>query len=85
MDLEGYVLKVRQGDAFSHVYNFENDAVIWPGERMVVWTAATDDVFRLDRTWGADVYILGDGGNAVDLRNLNDVLIDCDAWGHARC
>jgi endonuclease YncB( thermonuclease family) len=85
IDLEGYVLKVHQGSGYSHVLNFDPGTVIGPGERLVVWGARRASTSRLELSWQKSKYILSDGGNAVDLRNLNDVLIDCYAWGSGRC
>jgi len=85
IDLEGYVLKVHQGSVFSHVFNFAAGTIISPGERLTVWAARRATTSRLELSWQKPGYMLRDSGNAVDLRNLNDVLIDCYAWGSGRC
>jgi endonuclease YncB( thermonuclease family) len=86
IDLEGYVLKVHAGArGFSHVLPFDAGTVLAPGEQLTIWASALAVTSRLELSWSKPHYILTDSGNAVDLRNLNDVLIDCFAWGTGRC
>jgi endonuclease YncB( thermonuclease family) len=89
VDLDGHALKVHLGgrrDAFILSYVFGAGALIGPGETMQVRTQgspAGDE--PLLRHMGRPGPVLADRGNAVSLRSLTDVVIDCAAWGDGFC
>jgi hypothetical protein len=89
VDLDGHALKVHLGgrrDAFILGYVFGAGALIGPGETMQVRTQgspAGDE--PLLRHMGRPGPVLADRGNAVSLRSLTDVVIDCAAWGDGFC
>jgi hypothetical protein len=88
-DLEGYTLKVHlpgRRDAFILGHVFGPGAAVGPGESMQVFTEGSpDDDERLVTHMGRPGPVLADRGNAVSLRSLTDVVIDCAAWGTGSC
>ena len=60
--------------------------MIGPGETMRVrlWESYKDET-RLVRYWTTGGPILNNGGDAVQLRRYDDVVMACEAWGTGSC
>ena len=81
IDLEPYRLVSKP-----YGYAFAPGSVVQPGETMTVRLYETDDEdSALIRHWGANGPILNDGGDVVQLRRFDDVLVACTAWGSRAC
>jgi endonuclease YncB( thermonuclease family) len=81
IDLEGYRI-----DTPPYGFTFGGDSVVAPGEKMRVNVLGDPaDNTRLEKNWGKEGPILGNGGDRVRLQTLTDIVIDCQAWGSASC
>lgn len=81
IDLEGYRMV-----SPPHNYPFGPDSVLQPGETMridVRGDPATD--VHDHKHWGLPYYVLGDGGDLVELQSMAYVRIGCYSWGTASC
>jgi hypothetical protein len=81
VDLYGYGLFLGGG-----VYEFAESSVLPPGRTMTVdigGSPARDTAFV--RHAGIGGSYLPDGGGAAALRNAEEVVLDCDAWGSGSC
>jgi endonuclease YncB( thermonuclease family) len=85
VDLDGHVLKVHvagRRDAFVLSHLFGPGTALGPGETLEVRTQGSpSDDERLRVHMGRPGPVLADAGNAVSLRSLTDVVVDCYAWG----
>ncbi|MGH2967901.1 MAG: lamin tail domain-containing protein [Solirubrobacteraceae bacterium] len=81
VDLEPYRLT-----SSPYGYSFAQGSVLQPGETMRVrlWESFRDDS-ALIRYWPNNRSILNNGGDAVQLRRYDDVVIACTAWGSHSC
>ena len=81
IDLEPYRLTSKP-----YGYSFEPGTVLGPGETMRVrlWESFEDDR-PLTRYWPTNGPILNNGGDSVQLRRYDDVVLACTAWGSASC
>jgi len=81
IDLEPYKLVSKP-----YSYAFAPNSVVQPGETMRVrlWEADEDDR-PLTRYWATNGPILNNGGDKVELRRFDDVLVTCTAWGSRSC
>ena len=67
-------------------YAFAPGSIVQPGETMTVRLYETDDEdSALIRHWGTSGPILNNGGDVVQLRRFDDVLVACAAWGSRSC
>ncbi len=81
IDLEPYRLVTG-----SNGYSFDPRSVLGAGETMRVRLYATgEEDSRLIRHWPVGGPILADGGDVVDLRRYDDVVVACTAWGDLSC
>jgi endonuclease YncB( thermonuclease family) len=82
IDLEPYRLTSRP-----HGYTFAPGSVLQPGETMRVrlWESFDGGDSRLVRYWPTNGPILNNGGDSVQLRRFDDVVIACTAWGSRSC
>jgi hypothetical protein len=82
IDLEPYRLTSRP-----HGYTFAPGSVLAPGETMRVrlWESWDDEDSRLIRYWPTNGPILNNGGDSVQLRRFDDVLVACTSWGDYGC
>ena len=81
IDLEPYRLVSKP-----YGYAFAPGSVVQPGETMTVRLYETDDEdSALIRHWGTNGPILNNGGDVVQLRRFDDVLVACTAWGSRSC
>ncbi len=81
IDLAGYAL-----ESWPYGYVFEGDAVLAPGEAMVVEVRGDPSQdSRLRKHWGKSGSILDDRGEAVSVRTLTGIVVGCHAWGSAAC
>ena len=82
IDLEAYRLTTAP-----YGYWFDPGSVLQPRETMRVrlWEAWDDDDSRLIRYWPTSGPILNNGGDSVQLRRYDDVVIACTAWGSRSC
>ncbi|MDP9386247.1 MAG: nuclease [Actinomycetota bacterium] len=89
VDLDGYLVKLHLGgsaERFIFSLPLRAGTRLEPGERLTLWMGgSSDDDERLERYLGRGPYVLADGGNAVSLRSAGDAMVDCYAWGRARC
>ncbi len=60
--------------------------MLGPGETMRVrlWESFKDDS-RLIRYWPTNGAILNNGGDTVQLRRYDDIVLACVAWGTQTC
>ena len=81
IDLEPYKLVSKP-----YSYAFAPNSIVQPGETMRVrlWEADEDDR-PLTRYWATNGPILNNGGDKVELRRFDDVLVTCTAWGSRSC
>jgi len=80
-DLYGYGLELVGG-----VYPFAAGSVVPPGRTMTVYTGGSPgEDTALVRHAGIGGYHLRDGGGRVLLRNFEEVVLACDAWGDGSC
>jgi endonuclease YncB( thermonuclease family) len=82
LDLEPYRLTSRP-----YGYTFAPGSVLNPGETMRVrlWESWEEDDSRLIRYWPTNGPILNNGGDSVQLRRFDDVVLACTAWGDRTC
>ena len=81
IDLEPYRLVSKP-----YGYAFAPGSIVQPGETMTVRLYETDDEdSALIRHWGTSGPILNNGGDVVQLRRFDDVLVACAAWGSRSC
>jgi endonuclease YncB( thermonuclease family) len=81
IDLEPYRL-VTPG----YGYSFAPGSVVQPGQTMRVRIyESEDDDSALIRYWTPGKHILDNGGDIVQLRRYDDVLVGCFAWGRRSC
>jgi len=81
IDLEPYRLVSKP-----YSYAFDPNSVVGPGETMHVRLYETfEDDGRLERSWPTNGPILNNGGDVVQLRRFDDVLLACTAWGSRSC
>jgi endonuclease YncB( thermonuclease family) len=67
-------------------YSFAPNSVVQPGETMRVRIYESEDEdSALTRYWTPGKHILDDGGDIVQLRRYDDVLVGCFAWGRRSC
>jgi endonuclease YncB( thermonuclease family) len=81
VDLEPYRLTSRP-----YGYTFSPGDVLQPGETMRIrlWESWDEDDSRLIRYWPIG-RILNNGGDSVQLRRYDDVVVACSAWGSRTC
>ena len=81
VDLEPYRLVSKP-----YSYAFAPNSVVQPGETMRVRLYEGDeDDQPLTRYWATNGPILNNGGDVVQLRRFDDVLLTCTAWGSRSC
>jgi endonuclease YncB( thermonuclease family) len=81
IDLEPYRLVSKP-----YSYAFAPNSVVQPGETMRVRLYEGDDEDQpLTRYWATNGPILNNGGDVVQLRRFDDVLLTCTAWGSRSC
>ena len=81
LDLEPYRLVSKP-----YSYAFAPNSVVQPGETMRVRLYEGDeDDQPLTRYWATNGPILNNGGDVVQLRRFDDVLLTCTAWGSRSC
>ena len=81
LDLEPYRLVSKP-----YSYAFAPNSVVQPGETMRVRLYEGDDEDQpLTRYWATNGPILNNGGDVVQLRRFDDVLLTCTAWGSRSC
>ena len=80
VDLEPYRLTSRP-----YGYSFATGSVVAPGETMLVRLESSLDDEPLVRNWSTYGPILDNGGDSVQLRRYDDVVIACTAWGSGLC
>ena len=80
VDLEPYRLTSRP-----YGYSFAAGSVVAPGETMRVRLESSGDDGPLLRSWPTDGPILNNGGDSVQLRRYDDLVIACTAWGSGSC
>ncbi len=80
VDLEPYRLTSRP-----YGYSFATGSVVAPGETMLVRLESSLDDEPLVRNWSTNGPILDNGGDSVQLRRYDDVVIACTAWGTGLC
>jgi len=81
VDLEPYRLVSKP-----YSYAFAPGSVLQPGETMRVRLyETTDEDSALIRHWPTNGPILNNGGDVVQLRRFDDVLVGCTAWGTRSC
>jgi endonuclease YncB( thermonuclease family) len=79
--LEGYRLTSR-----GHVYAFNSDAVLQPGETLRVYTTRdTDRDEPFVKGWAQFSPILSNAGGAVRLSTFTDSVLACTTWGDGEC
>ena len=81
IDLEPYRIVSRP-----YGYAFAPNSVIGPGEvmRVRLYESSQDDG-RLVRYWPTNGPILNNGGDVVQLRRFDDVIVACTSWGRRAC
>jgi hypothetical protein len=81
IDLEPYRLVSKP-----YSYAFAPGSVIEPGEvmRVRLYESFQDDS-RLIRYWATNGPILNNGGDVVQLRRFDDVILACTSWGSKAC
>jgi len=81
IDLEPYRLVSKP-----YSYAFAPNSVVQPGETMRVRLYESfEDDSALIRYWATNGPILNNGGDVVQLRRFDDVLVACTAWGGRSC
>jgi endonuclease YncB( thermonuclease family) len=81
LDLEPYRLVSKP-----YSYAFAPNSVVQPGATMRVRLYEGDEEDQpLTRYWATNGPILNNGGDVVQLRRFDDVLITCTAWGSRSC
>ena len=81
IDLEPYRLISKP-----YSYAFAPNSIVQPGETMRVRLYESDDEdSALVRYWATNGPILNNGGDVVQLRRFDDVLLTCTAWGSRSC
>ena len=81
IDLEPYRLVSKP-----YSYMFAPNSIVQPGETMRVRLYESDEEDRpLTRSWPTNGPILNNGGDVVQLRRSDDVLVACTAWGSRSC
>ena len=67
-------------------YAFAPSSIVQPGETMRVRLYESgDEDSALTRYWATNGPILNNGGDVVELRRFDDVLLACTAWGSRSC
>ncbi len=87
IDLAGHTVKLHargRRNAYVFGYPFGAGSVLNPGETLQVLPDSGPDS-RLVRHLGRGEHVLSDGGGAVSLRTLTDIVTACTAWGSQRC
>lgn len=81
IDLYGYGVFLGGG-----VYPFAESSVLAPGQAMTVYTGGSpsSDTAYVRHAGIAGTY-LPDGGGKATLRNFEEVVLSCDAWGSGSC
>jgi len=81
LDLEPYRLVSKP-----YSYAFAPNSVVQPGETMRVRLYEGDeDDQPLTRYWATNGPILNNGGDVLQLRRFDDVLVTCTSWGSRSC
>jgi endonuclease YncB( thermonuclease family) len=81
IDLEPYRLVSKP-----YSYAFAPNTLVQPGETMRVRLYESfDEDSALVRYWATNGPILNNGGDVVQLRRFDDVLVACTAWGRRSC
>ncbi|NUT54655.1 MAG: lamin tail domain-containing protein, partial [Thermoleophilia bacterium] len=81
LDLEPYRLVSKP-----YSYAFAPGSVVQPGETMRVRLYEGEEEDQpLTRYWATNGPILNNGGDVVQLRRFDDVLITCTSWGSRSC
>ena len=81
VDLESYRLTSKP-----YGYSFAPDSILQPGEVMRVRLGdALEDDRPLTRFWATNGPVLNNGGDTVQLRTYNDIVIACTSWGSRSC
>ena len=80
VDLEPYRLTSRP-----YGYSFAAGSVVQPGETMRVRVGDAREDRPLTRYWPTPGAILNNGGDSVQLRRYDDVVIACTSWGSRSC
>ncbi len=81
IDLEPYRLVSKP-----YSYAFAPNSIVQPGETMRVRLYESDEEDQpLTRYWPTNGPILNNGGDVVQLRRFDDVLVACTAWGSRSC
>ena len=81
LDLEPYRLVSKP-----YSYAFDPNSIVQPGETMRVRLYESEDEDGpLTRYWATNGPILNNGGDVVQLRRFDDVLITCTSWGSRSC
>jgi endonuclease YncB( thermonuclease family) len=89
IDLAGHTVKLHligHRDAFVFGYPFGPGSTVGPGQAMTILPDGSPNRdTALVRHLGRGPHVLTDGGNAVDLRTMTDLLTDCADWGNQHC
>ena len=81
VDLESYRLTSKP-----YGYSFAPGSIVQPGEVMRVRLGdALRDDRPLTRYWATNGHILNNGGDTVQLRTYDDIVIACTSWGSRSC
>lgn len=81
VDLEPYRLVSKP-----YSYAFAPNTIVQPGETMAVRLYESgDEDGPLTRYWATNGPILDNGGDVIELRRFDDVLVTCTAWGSRSC
>jgi endonuclease YncB( thermonuclease family) len=80
VDLEPYRLTSRP-----YGHSFAPGSVLQPGETLRVRVGDAGDDRPLLRYWPVAGPILNNGGDSVQLRRYDDVVVACTAWGSRSC
>lgn len=80
IELEPYRLTSRP-----YGYSFAAGSVVAPGETMRVRLESEEADEPLVRSWPTYGPILDNGGDSVQLRRYDDVVVACTAWGSGAC
>ena len=79
VNLEGYLIRNTPNS-----YLVGANSVVGPGERLRLHMGQGTDS-RLEKYWRRTGAQLANGGETVTLQTFAGVVVDCYAWGTARC
>ena len=89
VDLAGHTVKLHligHRDAFVFGYPFRPGSIVGAGQTMTILPDGSPSRdTALVRHLGRGPHVLTDGGNAVSLRTMTDLVTYCTAWGNTHC